>query len=169
MAPLTLSGRERAELEYVVTHTPVAKERSRAQAVLWLSEGLTVEEIADLLYVRRQTVYNWAERFRRREGRDLRARLLDAPRPGRPPIVARVIDPLIAELIDRDPRDFGYHSTVWTAPLLVCHLKRAHGVDASRQAESCASRSHDTDARCGVASGPLAAGSALIPPHLVRC
>jgi len=92
---------------------------------------MAAEEIADLLDVSRQTVSNWAERFRRGEGGDLRARLLDAPRPGHPPAVARVIDPLIAELIDQDPRGFGYHATVWTAPLLVCHLKRAHGVDVS--------------------------------------
>lgn len=131
MAPFPLSGRERAELEYVVTHTPLAKERSRAQAVLWLSEGMDAEEIADLMYVSRQTVYNWAERFRLREGLDLRARLLDAPRPGRPATVARAIDPLIAELIDQDPREFGYHATVWTAPLLVCHLKQAHDIDVS--------------------------------------
>jgi transposase len=131
MASFTLSERQRAELEYVVTHTPLAKERSRAQAVLWLSQGIAAEEIADLMDVSRQTVYNWAERFRRRESLDLRARLLDAPRPGRPPTVARVIDPLVAELIDQDPREFGYHSTVWTTPLLVWHLKRTHGVDVS--------------------------------------
>ena len=35
MAILTLSARQRAELEYLVAHTPLAKERSRAQAILW--------------------------------------------------------------------------------------------------------------------------------------
>ncbi|MGZ3316046.1 MAG: winged helix-turn-helix domain-containing protein, partial [Isosphaeraceae bacterium] len=34
---------------------------------------------------------------------------------------------------DRDPRDFGYHSTVWTAPLLMRYLERVHGVAASRR------------------------------------
>jgi transcriptional regulator with XRE-family HTH domain len=34
---------------------------------------------------------------------------------------------------------------------------------------TCARRSDDTDARSGVASGPVAAGSALILPHFVRC
>jgi transposase len=133
MASLTLSGRQRAELEYLAAHTPLAKERSRAQAVLWLAEGVSAEEIAELLGVTRQTVYNWVGRFRRRDGLDLRARLLDAPRAGRPPTALGVIDPLIAELIDRDPREFGYHSAVWTAPLLMRHLKQAHGVEVSRR------------------------------------
>jgi transposase len=133
MAILALSDRQRAELEHLVAHTPLAKERSRAQAILWLAEGLAVEEIASLLSVSRQTVYNWAERFIRRDGLDLRGRLLDAPRSGRPPTASGVIDPLIAAVIDLDPRTFGYHSTVWTAPLLMRHLKRAHGVEVSRR------------------------------------
>jgi transposase len=133
MASVTLSSRQRAELEYLAAHTSLAKERSRAQAVLWLAEGVGAEEVAELLGVTRQTVYNWAERFQRRDGLDLRARLLDAPRAGRPPTAAGVIDPLIAELIDRDPREFGYHATVWTAPLLMRHLKRSHGVEVSRR------------------------------------
>jgi transposase len=133
MGSLTLSGRQRAELEYLAAHTPSARERSRAQAVLWLDEGAGAEEIAELLGVTRQTVYNWAERFQERDGLDLRDRLLDAPRSGRPPTALGVIDPLIAELIDRDPRDLGYHATVWTAPLLMRHLKQAHGVEVSRR------------------------------------
>jgi transposase len=133
MASLTLSPSQRVELEYLVDHTPMAKERARAQAILWLAMGVAAEEVADLLSVTRQTVYNWAERFRRRDGLDLRARLLDAPRSGRPPTAAGVIDPLLAELIDKDPREFGYHSTVWTAPLLMRHLAQAHGVEVSRR------------------------------------
>jgi transposase len=133
MATPALTDRQRSELEYLVGHTPLAKERSRAQAILWLAEGRPVEEVADLLGVSRQTVYNWVGRFTRRGGADLRARLLDAPRSGRPPTASGVIDPLIAAVIDRDPRGFGYHSTVWTAPLLMRHLKQVHGVEVSRR------------------------------------
>src|SRR3954470_5552110 len=104
MALLSLSGSQRAGLEYVVTHTRPAKERSRAQALLWLAEGLAAEEVASLLSVSRQTVYNWAGRFVQREGADLRQRWLAPPRWGPPPTVAEAIDPLIAGLIDLDPR-----------------------------------------------------------------
>jgi transposase len=40
---------------------------------------------------------------------------------------------LIAEVIDKDPRDLGYRSTDWTAGLLVRHLERAHGIEVSRR------------------------------------
>jgi len=133
MALLSLSGSQRAGLEYVVTHTRLAKERSRAQALLWLAEGLAAEEVASLLSVSRQTVYNWAGRFVGGGGTARRRRFLAPPRGGPPPTVAEAIDPLIAGLIDLDPRTFGYHSTVWTAPLLMRQLERAHGVTASRR------------------------------------
>ena len=40
MAPMILSDDLYGELEDLVLHTPLAKERCRAQAVLWLAEGL---------------------------------------------------------------------------------------------------------------------------------
>lgn len=96
-------------------------------------ETETDKQVAELLRVSRQTVYNWAERFRQREGLDLRARLLDAPRSGRPPTALGIIDPLIEAVIDTDPRKLGYHATVWTAALLIHHLKRVHGIEVSRK------------------------------------
>ncbi len=138
MALIILSDRLRGELEDLVTHTPLAKERSRAQALLWLADGESVEQVAELFQVSRQTVYNWAVRFGWREGLDLRARLLDAPRSGRPPTALGIIDPLIEAVIDQDPRKLGYHSTVWTVPLLMQHLKRAHGIEVSRKSISSA-------------------------------
>jgi transposase len=138
MTSITLSDRLRRELEDLLTHIPSAKERCRAQAVLWLAEGESVEQVAELLHISRQTVYNWTERFEQRQGLDLRSRLADAPRPGRPPTALGVIDPLIAEVIDGDPRDLGYHSTVWTAPLLCEYLKQVHGIAVSRKSVSSA-------------------------------
>jgi transposase len=138
MAWIILSDRLRGELEDLVTHTPLAKERSRAQALLWLADGESVEQVAELLQVSRQTVYNWTDRFQQREGLDLRARLLDAPRSGRPPTALGIIDPLIEAVIDQDPRKSGYHSTVWTAALLIHHLKRVHGIEVSRKSISSA-------------------------------
>jgi transposase len=138
MASVILSTRRRIELENFMLQTPSAKERCRAQAVLWLAEGETVEQVAELLHVSRQTVYNWIERFEQRQGFDLRSRVADAPRQGRPPTALGIIDPLIAEVIDRDPRDLGYHSTVWTAPLLREYLEQVHGVAVSRKSVSLA-------------------------------
>src|SRR5262249_31392284 len=110
MVLLVLGGRLRYELEEIVCHTPSAKERIRAQALLWSAEGAAVEEVAELLPVSRQPVYNWVSRFRERDDRGSRARLHDAPRPGRPRLAGGLIDRLIACVIDGDPRPLGYHS-----------------------------------------------------------
>ena len=138
MASFILSNRERIELQDFTLHSPSARECCRALAVLWLAEGETADQVAELLYVSRQTVYNWAERFQQRQGLDLRSPLADAPRQGRPPSALGIIDPLIAEVIDTDPRKLGYHCTVWTAPLLREYLEQVHGIAVSRKSVSLA-------------------------------
>ena len=117
--------------EDLVLRTPSAKERCRAQAVLWLAEGLSAERSprrsrsAVRPFTTGPTASSGADSL------DLRARLLDAPRPGRPPAIASVIDPLIEAALARDPRESGYHDTVWTAELLQHDLERSHGIRAS--------------------------------------
>ena len=59
MRPIILSDRLRGELERLVARTPLVKERCRAQALLWRDEGRPAEEVADLLHVSRQSVYNY--------------------------------------------------------------------------------------------------------------
>jgi transposase len=136
MAPLVLSPRQRSELEFLATHNPVAKERCRAQALLWLDEGEGPEQVAEALRVSRRTVYYWVDRLDDRDGFDLKQRLADAPRPGRPRAGDDGVDPWIAEVIDADPRSLGYHQTVWTAPLLVRYLRDRHQVEVSRKTVS---------------------------------
>src|SRR3954451_19417792 len=131
MALLALSDRQRGELEDIVSHTPLVKEYCRAQALLGIAEGSDVGEVAESLQVSRQTVYNWLSRFRERAELDLRARLLDAPRLGRPRAANGTIDGRVAAVIDDDPRNFGYHATVWTAPLLSRYLHDHHGIEVS--------------------------------------
>lgn len=131
MARLALSPRQRGALQDIVAHTPWAKERCRAQALLWLAEGSDVADVAERLEVSRQTIYNWLNRFQERAEGDLRARLLDAPRLGRPRAAGGTLDELIAAVIDGDPRTLGYHATVWTAPLLSQYLRDHHGIEVS--------------------------------------
>src|SRR3954447_10239421 len=131
MALLVLSDRLRGELQDIVSHTPVARERCRAQALLWIADGSDVGEVAEVLQVSRQTVYNWLSRFQGRAELDLRARLLDAPRLGRPRTASGTLDELVAAVIDGDPRKLGYHATVWTAPLLSQYLRDHHGIEVS--------------------------------------
>src|SRR5512147_2606653 len=136
MALLVLSPRQRPEPEYLVSHTPVARERCRAQASLWLDDGESAGQVAELLRVGRRTVYDWVERFHDRSGFDLEQRLADAPRPGRPRAAGGDVDSQIAQAIDTDPRDLGYRATVWTAPLLVRYLRDHHAIEVSRKTVS---------------------------------
>jgi len=113
------------------THDP--RQLHRAQALLWLHEGDTVEEVASRLFTTPRTVFRWLSRFHERQALELSDRLADGPRSGRPKTVSGVIDALLSEVIDGDPRPLGYHSTVWTAPLLRQYLHDVHHIQASRR------------------------------------
>ena len=126
MTDSILSRRERAKMQDLIAHAHDARQTLRAYALLWLDDGESVPEIAQHLGVTRQTVYNWVSRFRSRTDSELALRLLDAPRCGRPCTATGIIDPLIDAVIERDPREFDYRSTVWTAPLLVEYLRDEH-------------------------------------------
>ena len=136
MAPLNLSPRQRSDLEYMATHSPASNECCRAQALLRLDEGESAEQVAESLRVSRRTAYYWRERFHDLDARDLRQRLADAPRPGRPRTGDGGVDSWVAAVIDTDPRTLGYHQTVWTAPLLVRYLEDRHAVAVSRKTVS---------------------------------
>lgn len=138
MAPFQLRPHERRVLSRIVRSAPTAKELTRAQALLWLDEDDTVEEVAQRLFVSRQTVYNWLLRFHQRSGQDIRSRLQDAPRQGRPPTALGIIDALLEEVLDTDPRLQGYRHTVWTAGLLQHYLRKTHGIIVCRKSISLA-------------------------------
>jgi len=133
MTEPTLSGRERAALFDLIAKTKDVRLLRRAYAVLWLDEGESVTEVAEQLNASRQSVYNWCERFLGRRDLPLAIRLSDAERSGRPATVQGIIDPLIDQIVDTDPRAFAYRSTVWTVPLLVRYLDEHHHLSASPQ------------------------------------
>jgi transposase len=136
MNNFALAPLERKQLQQFLLRAPSGRECCRAEALLWLDDGRTLESIADLLRVSRQTLYNWVRRFRERHEAPLEERLGDEPRSGRPPSALGIVDALIVEVIDKDPRDYGYHSTLWTTRLLQCHLRVVHQVEVSRKSVS---------------------------------
>jgi transposase len=123
---IKLTGKQRIELEHLLTRHSDSRLYQRAFALLLLDEGQSVEESAMALRISRQTVYNWASSFQQRHDLSSLQRLADAQRSGRPVTVKGIIDPLIDPLIDSDPRDYGYNSTVWTAQLLRRYLREQH-------------------------------------------
>ena len=87
----------------------------RAAALLALYEGRLVREVAALLGVTRQTIYNWLSCCGEGE-QDLN--LEDAPRTGRPSLWTGELDLLLEQTLQRSPRELGCNATQWTAPLL---------------------------------------------------
>lgn len=132
----SLKRQERRFLEGFVTCPCGSRELRRAQALLWLGAGEGVEEVAARLRVSRQTVYNWRARFSARHELTPAARLADGERRGRPRAARGLIEPLIAEVIEQDPREFGYRSTVWTAGLLAEYLEDSCHVQVSLRSVS---------------------------------
>ena len=133
MPGVTLNSKERRELEEWVRSTETASVLRRVQALLWLDEGASAEEVAELLFVSRAAVYKWVRQFQERQGLEVEERVAEGTRGGRPRTVQGVIDPLVDKIIDQDPRELGYRSTVWTAPLLVQYLAEVHQRTVSLQ------------------------------------
>ena len=138
MTLVTLDPEAWEALETLAAHTTDAQLLRRAQALLWLAERETVSEVAERLRVTRQAVYKGVGHFQRRSICDMVTRLAPGKRRGRPRTVHGVIDPLILAVIDRDPCELGYRSTVWTAPLLTQYLAEQHHIQVSRQSVSLA-------------------------------
>jgi transposase len=133
MSGFRLRPWERRQLLALLGPPHDAKQLRRAQALVWLHEGQPVLHVAELLGVEPRTVYNWTYAFRLRTDLDPLARLLGAPRSGRPPTALGIIDPLLDAVIDDDPRDYGYRATAWTAPLLQRYLEEVHAIATSRK------------------------------------
>jgi transposase len=133
MVQVRLTDEELEGVKDLVAHANSGRQLRRAQAIFWLSQGVSVQEVAERLCVPRATVYTWVNRFEDRADLDLAQRLTDAARCGRPRTALGVIDPIIAALVDTDPRDLGFRQTVWTAEAITLHLKRTHRIDVSVQ------------------------------------
>jgi transposase len=131
MTKFKLSHKEHVAMLDLIAHTVDARILRRTYALLWLDEGETVSDIAERLNVSQRTVYHWLTRFLERTDSLLEERLSDAARSGRPVTIQGIIDPLIAAIIETDPRALGYRSTVWSVPLLVHYLADQHQLNVS--------------------------------------
>lgn len=131
MTFFALSQKERKLLEQVVMNTDDATRLRRAQALLWLDNGERAEDVAELLYVSRSVIYKWVKQFQERSMLDISARVSDGMRNGRPRTAHGIIDPLIDAVIECDPHDLGYRSSIWTAPLLQQYLDEVHHIRVS--------------------------------------
>lgn len=112
--PITLSKEEREELEQVVkTGRHTARERCRAQTLLWSDAGKTDKEIAELHDVRPLTVATTRQRW------VYEKRISDKPKPGREKKLDGKQEAFLVALACSDAPD-GRES--WTMQLLADRL-----------------------------------------------
>jgi len=134
-----LTSHERQSLEEFVARTALSNEARRAQALLWRDAGESPQAVAARLRATRQTVYNWAARFKRRRSEgDICIRLADGKRSGRPATIASRIDPILEKILDQSPRQFGYDTDAWTTVLLSRYLGEHLGIGVNRASISLA-------------------------------
>ncbi len=109
------------QLEHQLVQTGDVRIYRRTLALLMWGRGSAVAEIATLLNVRRQSVYNWLASYLHSCDP---ACLRDAERSGRPARWTAQTEARLAELIVVAPDQLGYLAVNWTVPLLQGHLER---------------------------------------------
>jgi len=102
----------------------------RATALLAVHQGLSVNIVASVLGVTRQTIYNWLDCC---DADRSVLNLEDAPRAGRPSIRLGELDLLLDRALLKSPVDFGCVSPSWTTALLRQHVISEHGPAVSEE------------------------------------
>lgn len=115
MSRLSLTSWQRRRLRRQLTETLDARVLRRTLAVLEFDQGRPAAELARMLGVTRQSVYNWVEAYS--WAHDPLA-LHDEPGRGRHPLLDEDQEHLLTALLARSPQDFGYPHVSWTIPLL---------------------------------------------------
>lgn len=109
-----------APLRQLTRTDPDPRVRHRADALLALARGRTVEETAQAMGCCTKRIRVWRRRFLA-EGR---TGLADRPRPGRPPKLDAQARALLETALANSPLDSGYPVTVWTVADLTDLLGR---------------------------------------------
>lgn len=147
-----LSLSERRALAKQLHETKDVKILQRSQALLWLSEGLSVSVIAKRLGVTRRTIYYWVSFYQNRRSTSFISRLQDRPRSGCPSKKSAIILSQLDLLLHAAPRQYGYHHAEWTASLLKHVLHRDQDLDVSiKTIHRCLKQSHYVWKRPGYA------------------
>ena len=124
MSQLQLTSYQRRRLRRQLAEARDARLYRRTLAILEIDRGRSPTDIAAMLGVSRQSVYNWAGAYA--SARDP-AVLAEADRPGRPPLLAGDADGLLRRLLGCSPQDLGYPATTWTVPLLQEQIQHETG------------------------------------------
>ena len=119
-----LAADEKLRLTKILRQGGDARQYKRALAVLEYSRGKPIADIAELLQVSRQSVYNWIGRYE--QAHDVMS-LKDDARSGRPSCFSKRDEALLKLVLDTRPNLYGYFANQWTVPLLQHHLWQSTG------------------------------------------
>src|SRR4051795_11976561 len=104
MSRLKLTHWQRRRLHQQLKSTSDARVYRRTLAVLELDRGRSAADVAAMLGVTRQSVYNWAAAY---AGDPVPRTLGDEDRSGRPRLLAGGGDAALRTLLGRSPQDLG--------------------------------------------------------------
>jgi transposase len=124
MSIVQLTPWQRRKLRTQLRRADDASYYRRLLAVLELDRGQSVAQVADVLRVTRQSVYNWACAFAADPDP---AALQDHYGIGRPSAWTEELQALLLASLDQRPDALGYAGVNWTVPLLQVHLDRCGG------------------------------------------
>jgi transposase len=128
MSQIELTGYQRELLQACLETAPSTGFFRRAVAVLALDEGQTVDEVAELLGVSRQSIYNWLQAY---EQSPRPESLGDSCGGGRPSLWTKELQRRLRGGLRRRPDDLGYPGMNWTVPLLCAYLHDETGIRLS--------------------------------------
>lgn len=115
MSRLHLTSWQRQRLRRQLADTRDARLFRRTLAVLEFDHGRSAADLARMLGVTRQTIYNWVEAYR--EDLDP-ASLQDEEGRGRRPLLDEDQAHLLENLLAHSPQELGWPHVSWTIPLL---------------------------------------------------
>jgi transposase len=124
MRKLQLTSRQRVRLECQLRDTDDVGVFRRTLAVLEVTHGRPLAEVARLLRTSRVSIYHWLERYQQ----DCDPAVLADHRGGNnPSIWTEELQTLLQASLSSRPSHFGYPALNWTADLLGQHLTRCSG------------------------------------------
>jgi transposase len=124
MSQLNLTSWQRHRLQQQLSATEDVRLFRRTLAVLEFDHGRPAADIARMLGVTRQAVYNWVEAYTR-DGDP--AALEDHRGRGHLPLLDEDAEHFLESLLAISPQELGYPHTSWTVPLLLEALEIATG------------------------------------------
>jgi transposase len=111
---IQLSYRARLTLETIAQGSANGREVRRAQALLWLAAGESVQDVAHRLTVSRQMIYVLVDRYESRRAL---------------PVLERIQE--VQALLKQPPAAYGYRGYIWTIGMLKTQVEKKHAISVS--------------------------------------